>query len=138
MFRTQKHPALVGIVPRKNLWDIIQKERWYHIPIESAPKNVDLIEYLSFYFPSAFGKDLRYKVNFCANVKKVDVVKRIELFPEEKKHIRANKDYFQFHLGEIRKLPKPIPSLRWSLSKGQYRCGMRRRKISYFTGSINK
>ncbi len=24
-----KHPALVGIVPRKNLWDVIQKKKWY-------------------------------------------------------------------------------------------------------------
>ena len=30
-------PALVGIVPRKELWPIIRKERWYHIPIASAP-----------------------------------------------------------------------------------------------------
>jgi len=26
-----KHPALVGIVPRKNLWEIIQEEKWYHM-----------------------------------------------------------------------------------------------------------
>ena len=43
-----KHPALVGIVPRKNLWPIIQEEKWYHIPVESAPKNAELAEYLDF------------------------------------------------------------------------------------------
>jgi len=35
----QKHPALVGMVPRKSLWPIIQKERWYHMPVKSASKN---------------------------------------------------------------------------------------------------
>ncbi|GAG79632.1 unnamed protein product, partial [marine sediment metagenome] len=45
-------PALVGIVPRKNLWSVIQKEKWYHIPVESAPKNAVFAEYLGFYFPS--------------------------------------------------------------------------------------
>lgn len=109
----KKHPALVGIVPRKSLWDIIQKEKWYHIPVESAPKNAGLTEFLGFYFPKVFGKEMRYKVNFYAKVKKVDIVKRIKLFPEEKNHIRANKDYFQFHLEEINELSKPIPSVSW-------------------------
>ncbi len=109
----QNHPALVGIVPRKNLWNIIQEQKWYHIPVESAPKNAGLTEFLAFYFPKVFGEEMRYKVNFYAKVKKVDIVRRIELFPEEKIHIGANKDYFQFHLGEIEKLPKPIPSLIW-------------------------
>jgi len=109
----QKHPALVGIVPRKNLWDIIQKQRWYHIPVESAPKNAGFAEYLGFYFPKIFDETMRYKVIYYAKVKKVDIVKRIKLFPEEKEHQRANKDYFQFHLAKIKELPKPIPSLRW-------------------------
>jgi len=109
----RKHPALVGIVPRKNLWNVIKEQRWYHIPVESAPKNARFAEYLGFYFPKVFGEEMRYKVNFYAKVKKVDTVKRIELFPEEKNHLRVNKDYFQFHLKTIKEMPKPIPSLRW-------------------------
>jgi len=31
--------ALVGIVPRQGLWSLIERERWYHIPVESAPGN---------------------------------------------------------------------------------------------------
>lgn len=109
----KKIPALVGIVPRKNLWDIIQKERWYHIPIDSAPKNVEFVEYIGFYFPKVFGKEMCYKVIYYAKVKKIEIVKRIELFPEEKNHPRVNNDYFKFYLSEIKELPKPIPSLRW-------------------------
>ena len=108
-----KIPALVGIVPRKNLWDLIQKERWYHIPVDSAPKNVLILKYIGFYFPSVFGKALQYKVSFFAEVARVDVVKRIKLFPSESKHERAEKDYFKFSLKKLQKLPEPIPSLRW-------------------------
>jgi len=108
-----KQPALVGIVPRKNLWPIIQKERWYHVPVESAPKNTPFVEYLAFYFPAVFGERLKYKVTYYAKVQKIDTVKRIQLFPEESGHKKAQKDYFQFHLGKIKELPNPIPSKRW-------------------------
>ncbi|MBU2635079.1 hypothetical protein KJ841_01230 [Patescibacteria group bacterium] len=57
----QKHPALVGIVPRKNLWDVIQEKRWYHIPVKSAPKNASFAEYIAFYFPKIFNEKERYK-----------------------------------------------------------------------------
>ena len=109
----QNQAALVGIVPRKNLWDVVQSERWYHIPVESAPKNAKLADYLGFYFPAVFGEEMQYKVNFYTKVKKVDIVKRIQLFPEELEHKRANDYYFKFYLGQIKKLPKPIPSIGW-------------------------
>ena len=108
-----KHPALVGIVPRKNLWPIIQKERWYHIPVESAPKNTSLVEYLAFCFPKVFGEDYQYKVVYYTEVLGIETKKRVKLFPGEPEHQRANKDYFQFRLGPIKELPKPIPSKRW-------------------------
>lgn len=106
-------PALVGIVPRENLWPVIQKQRWYHIPAVSAPKTLPRIKYLSFYFPAAFGKDLKYKVIYYAPVRHIEVVKRIELFPDENKHPKRNKDYFQIHIDRIECLPRPIPSRRW-------------------------
>jgi len=105
-------PALVGIVPRKNLWSIIQNQRWYHIPLKSSPRNVVGVEYLAFYFPSAFGEELKYQVIYYAPVLEINTVKRIQLFPGEPKHPRKNEDYYQFHLGEIKELPQPIPSRR--------------------------
>ena len=107
------NPALVGIVPRKNLWPIIQNQRWYHIPVESAPRNALKIKYISFYFPSAFGKKLQYQAIYYAPVSKIDTVKRIRLFPDEIGHLRKDDNYYQFHLGKIKELPKPILSRRW-------------------------
>jgi len=109
----KKQAALVGIVPRKSLWPIIQEERWYHIPVKSAPKNTLVLEYLAFYFPKVFGEKLRYKVIYYTKVERIDTVKRIELFPKEPKHKRAQEDYYKFHLGEIKELLRPIPSKKW-------------------------
>jgi very-short-patch-repair endonuclease len=103
-------PALVGIVPRKNLWPVIESQRWYHIPVKSAPLNALNAEYLAFYFPAAFGKDLKHQVIYYAPVLKVDTVKRIQLFPAQFRHPRKDKDYYKFHLGKIKKLPHSIPS----------------------------
>ncbi len=108
----KKQLALVGIIPRKNLWGLIQREGWYHIPCKSAPKNAVFAEYLGFYFPYVFGEELRCKINFYAPIKRVDVVQRIQLFPEEIEHEKAQEDYLRFSLGEIKELPKPIPSAR--------------------------
>jgi len=111
--KTKTQPALVGIVPRKSLWDMIQKEKWYHIPVKSAPKNILLVEYIAFYFPDCFDKKDQYQVKHYAKVLKIDRVKRIELFPDEKGHKNSKKDYYQIHLGRITKLPHPIPSKKW-------------------------
>ncbi len=105
-------PALVGIVPRKELWEIIKNEQWYHIPVQSAPKNLEQIKYIAFYFPSVFRRDLRFKVNYYGPVLGIDVKKRIEIFPDETSHPRKDSDYYQLHLGEIMELPHPIPSKR--------------------------
>lgn len=52
---------------------------------------------------------------FYAPVLKVETKKRIKLFPNEPEHQRAAKDYFQFHLGSIEELLKPIPSKKWRI-----------------------
>lgn len=105
--------ALIGIVPRKKLWTTIRQEHWYHIPVASAPRNIKDVRYVAFYFPAAFGKELQHKVIYYAPVREIEVVKRIELFPDEPNHPRANQDYYQIKLTQIRKLPRPIPSNRW-------------------------
>ncbi len=103
----------MGIVPRKNLWEIIQKQKWYHIPVESTPKNILLVEYIAFYFPKCFDEENRFQIKYYAKVISADVVKRIKLFPNEKGHKNFKKNYYQIHLGTIKKLPHSIPSKEW-------------------------
>lgn len=110
---TKTQPALVGIVPREKLWATIQKEKWYHIPVKSAPDNILFAEYLAFYFPKCFDKQYQYQIKYYAKILKIDTVKRIQLFPDELKHKNINKNYYQLHLGKIKKLPHSIPSKKW-------------------------
>lgn len=105
--------GIVGIVPRKNLWDIILNEKWYHIPVKSAPKNVLDAKFVGFYFPKIFGEEMRYKVIYYAPIKSIDIKKRIELFPEEVNHPRSNIDYYKINLGGLIKLNNPIISKRF-------------------------
>jgi len=98
-------PALIGIIPKRELWPIIKKEKWYHIPKESAPDNIFSNQYLAFYFPECFPKQEQYQIKYYAKVSKIDIKKRINLFPAEPKHRNAQKDYYQIHLAEIKKLP---------------------------------
>jgi very-short-patch-repair endonuclease len=110
---TKTQPALVGVVPRKKLWSIIQQKKWYHIPVESAPNNTLLVEYLAFYFPKCFGEELQYKIKYYSKITAIDIVKRVKLFPDEPRHKNANKDYYQLHLEKIKELPNPISSKEW-------------------------
>lgn len=108
-----KNPALIGVIPRKDIWEKILNEHWYHIPLSSAPKHATYAEYLGFYFTKIFGKENQYKIIYYAKIRSIDIKKRIELFPDEANHARADKEYFQFHLDEIKKLAQPIPSKNW-------------------------
>ena len=103
-------PALIGIIPRKKLWETIQEEKWYHIPVGSAPHNISSIKYLAFYFPECFPKEYQEQIKYYAKVLKIDTKKRIQLFPKETEHENADKDYFKLYLGKIRELPEPIPN----------------------------
>jgi len=104
--------ALVVIVPKLSDWEILKKELWYRIPVKSAPDIAERIKYLAFYQPKIF-KDEKYSVNYYGKIKKIEVVKRIELFPDEPAHPRAAANYYKFTLESLGKLPHSIPSKKW-------------------------
>lgn len=119
-----KKDALVAIVPRKKDWGILERKHWYRVPVKSAPKITEKVKFLAFYQPKIFG-DEKWAVNYYAEVKRWEIVKRIELLPDEPKHSRANEDYYKFTIGELKKLSKPIPS-------------KRRRRIVFIRTTLNK
>jgi very-short-patch-repair endonuclease len=105
-------PALVGIVTRKKDWDLVRSEHWYRIPVRTAPDGLENVQYLAFYQTRLFG-DERYAVNWYARVRGISKVTRRELLPDEPGHVRAEAEYYRFELGELTRLPHPIPSRRW-------------------------
>ncbi len=105
-------PALVGIVTRMKDWELVQSERWYRIPVRSAPEGLEDIRYLAFYHTRLFGKE-KWAVNWYAPVRGIGKATRRELLPDEPAHPRAGAEYYRVRVGELERLPRPIPSRRW-------------------------
>ncbi len=104
--------TLVAIVPRKKDWEIIKTQYWYRIPVKKAPAIINRIKFLAFYQPKVFETE-KWQVNYYTEVKGITVVKRIELLPDEPEHIRSGDEYYKIIIGDLKRLPRPIPSRSW-------------------------
>lgn len=102
--------VLVAIVARPRDWEAVQREGWYRIPLARAPLRL-ACEYLAFYHTAAF-PTLRHTITWYAPVLRYDVLRRIELLPDEPTHPRAQQRYYRLTLGPLEALPRPIPSER--------------------------
>ncbi len=105
-------PALVGIVTRQKDWDLVRSEHWYRIPVRTAPAGLEKVRHLAFYQTRVFG-DEKWAVNWYARVRGISEAKRRDLVPDEPRHPRADANYYRIALGELKRLPHPIPSRRW-------------------------
>jgi very-short-patch-repair endonuclease len=103
--------VLVAIINNRRDLKIAQEKHWYRIPVKSAPKRWKS-DYLAFYQTKVFGKE-KWAINYYAEIKGFEKLKRIELLPGEKNHPRALEDYYKIEISELKSLPKPIISRRW-------------------------
>ncbi len=97
----------------KNDFRIAKENLWYRIPIKNAPPiirngNAKLI---SFYHTSEFEKE-KSTIQWFAEIRKISVVKRKELFPNEIQNEKTDKEYFKIEFAPLKQLPIPIISLR--------------------------
>lgn len=102
----------MAIVPRKKDWEILKTQHWYRIPVKSAPEVINQVKFLAFYQPKVFEAE-KWSVNYCAEVLDLEIVKRIDLLPDESKHIRSGNKYYKITIGDLKALPGPIRSRRW-------------------------
>ena len=107
--------VLVAIM--NNLLDlsIARDEHWYRIPVSSVEKWLKERwppNWLAFYQTKVFGAEA-YAVHYYARVRDIQEKRRWELFPDQRRDERAQRRYWQLVLGELRRLPRPIPSRRW-------------------------
>jgi len=88
-------------------------DKWYRIPVKSAPIIVreNKIKYLALYQGTRF-KDSPSQIQWYGEVKRITVHKRIELFPEENYDPNANEDYYKIELAKIHELSNPIKAIR--------------------------
>ena len=107
--------VLVAIVNNLEDMRIAREEGWYRIPVFSARKWLKgrwPPRLLAFYQTKVFGPEA-YQVNYCAEVRHIRQVSRLELFPDTpRNHPKADRRYYQVLLGDLRPLPVPIRSHR--------------------------
>lgn len=104
--------VLVGVVPRKRDWKIVQAERWYRVPVRHAPPGSPDFDWLAFYFTGAFGED-RWAIHYYSAVLGHELVTRRDLIPSEPNHPRACDWYYKLQLGPLQHKVPPIVSPRW-------------------------
>ncbi|MGQ9905104.1 MAG: hypothetical protein ACUVRU_12465 [Anaerolineae bacterium] len=91
--------------------EIARWDHWYRIPVKHAPADY-LADILAFYLTSAFG-DEKWAIHEYARVRGHELVRRVDLFPNQPDHPRANDLYYKMQLGPLQRLSRPIPSLKW-------------------------
>jgi len=83
--KTKTKELLVALLPKRLALDILKSENWYHIPVENAPK-LWPPKVLAFYQGKVFGNEEAYKIRYFGEVRKIDIVQRKELFPDDEKN----------------------------------------------------
>ncbi len=109
--RTETRDVLIAIVKDRRDLEIARVERWYRIPVRSAPKNLEAARWLAFYQTKAFGEE-RWAIRYYAPILGRSILKRRDLLPDQLDHPRANQDYYKIELGELQSLERPIISRR--------------------------
>jgi hypothetical protein len=115
--------VLVAVLPAKRDLEIARVLGWYRIPVQTAPKTVD-VDWIAFYLTAAFG-DEKWAVRYLAPVMGHELVRRRELLIDEQNHNYADEPYFKIQLGRLFKLPKAIEAEGWKRFTFLYTTGER-------------
>jgi len=114
---SENKTVLVGVLKNKNDLRILLKQHWYRIPVFYLSKEGAILrplkkkfKYIAFYQPAGFGRRGK-RIEYYARLKRRKIVKRINLLPKERNHLRANDDYLKCEFSKIEKLPKPIKNI---------------------------
>lgn len=103
--------VLIAYLPEPRDFELLKRESWYRIPEKRAPKGL-YAEYLAFYFGRKFG-DQKWAIHYYARQRGHELVRRIDLFPDQSEHPRALDFYYKIALGPLQQLSTPIVSLHW-------------------------
>lgn len=102
-----RDPVLVGVVNRKRDLDLIDRERWYRVPVASAPRKGWPPAWFAAFETQAVSGGPQVIRRF-APVLGLEVLAREQLFPGEPARDRAGKLYHKLLLGPVELLDPPI------------------------------
>lgn len=103
--------VLVAYMPNPADFTRVQQQGWYRIPQQHAPKGL-YAEYYAFYFGRQFSQQ-KWSIVYYAPRLGHELLRRVDLLPDEPDHPRAQELYYKVQLGPLLALPQPIVSLRW-------------------------
>lgn len=106
-----KPDTLVALLKQKMDLTYLKDEGWYRIPVKSAPKALQNVEYLAFYQPKDFGED-KWRVQFYGRKGRTTQIKRIDLLPREVADHQRDVLYYRIEVKDLKQLNKPILSNR--------------------------
>lgn len=107
----ERGEVLIAIMRDRKDFAYLQEQKWYRVPVESAPK-LWPPKWIAFYQTKIFGAEA-YTVKYYGRVQSIEVVKRKELFPSELPSARSERAYHRVRLESLETLPQPISSTRW-------------------------
>ncbi len=102
--------GLIAILNSQRDFEILQREGWYRIPVNSAPRRWPP-RWLAFYQTKVFEAE-RYAVRYYGEVAKIERVQRAALFPHEGPNPKSDKVYYKVSLRDLKMLPQVIRSRR--------------------------
>src|SRR3989344_1031553 len=101
-------PVLVGVLKNKRDLNILLAKKWYRVPMAHAPSRQ--FRYLALYEPARLGRQGK-RIRYYTRVLNHQIIRRGDLLPDEPHHPRARDSYFQFRVGNIKKLSRPIRNI---------------------------
>jgi very-short-patch-repair endonuclease len=105
--------VLIALLPEKSDWYIANTEKWYRIRTDTKNLPINIkdgsSEYIAFYHNSKFDEELKWKVVKYARIKRILVVKRADLFPNEPQNSKkAYRSYYKIEFDELLDLHQPF------------------------------
>ncbi len=107
--------TLIAVMNNQRDFKIAATKHWYRIPIVTKRSTGIVrdgkIKYIAFYQTKVF-KQEAWLIKWFAEVTGISVVKREDLFPNERKNIKTGKEYYKIEFDRLEELPQPIESSR--------------------------
>jgi very-short-patch-repair endonuclease len=106
--------VLIAIINNRLDFVIAVEKHWYRIPVSSKEKWLKDCwppKWLALYQTKTFGQEA-HAINYYAKVINIRQASRWQLFPDQPRHAKGNRRYYQLFLEPLQQLPKPIVSRR--------------------------
>lgn len=113
MISKTENTVIVALMNNHDDFAIAQLHQWYRIPVKTAPPIIkeNKAKIIAFYQTKEF-KEEQFSIRYFAEIKRVKIVSRRELFPQENINEKSDKQYYKVEFAPLAMLQIPILSLR--------------------------